>query len=259
MPTTAQDLINRTLRLIGQPADSDVGALPSGVDQTPTITSTATLLFYLTAAQNDLARTCVPIFDTALFTIASGQSTPPYSTLTTTAGRIVRVPSALYRVPATGPRVALTQAKYGQSVNGFWSTPGQIYAPDASGNPTAFSDLTVNAVLATPVAASTNFSMDAFCLPIPLTAANTNVDPMVSDEEILKLATYFCAVSLVWQNADFPDLQSRAQIWFQAYMAGRKAQYARLVSNDDSLSAYFAETTPFADLPVTPPQRKSEV
>lgn len=231
---TCQDIVNKTLSIIGQPADSDIAALPSGDGAGDfTLTGTQGLINLINQGQNDLARQVMPILDTVNVTVEASAMIPPYNQLTTVGGRVPHRPVSI----TIGPYL-VTPARYGD-FGGWYSTPNP-----STGAPQAWADLNFSAALSSPITQNTTFTIACMCLPVSLANLADNLDPFI-DEEMLRLIAYWTAVNVVWSNTDYPDLQPRAQIWWQQFVAGRQMAYQNMLSVDPTLGGIF---TPLPDI-----------
>src|ERR1044072_6963718 len=82
MATTTQDLLNRTLTLLNEAADSDIGDLDAGDGSAPTITTATTVVYYLNEGKERLCRTCFPLYGTATKAAVSGQAAHDFHAFT---------------------------------------------------------------------------------------------------------------------------------------------------------------------------------
>ena len=232
MPT-ASDIVNNICLLLGQPQDTEITALASGaVDGEYAVSATDGMIALLNDAQNELARTILPIRDTATATLTSGATLPAYNAITTAAGRIVRVPLTI-----SCGQYQLIQSRTGDLNTWYSAASGYPYDP-VTKSPLAWADMTFAAQLSTSVPSSKTFTIDAFCLPKPLAALADNLDGSLDNEAQLMMG-YWAAYQIAMMMSDVPDIASRAGMWVNFFNTKAKSMYERLLSNDISLGAIF--------------------
>ena len=235
---SAQDVINYALTMIAQTSRSIVAGLPSGAGELApwSIAPTDQMLLWATESQERLARLCVPILDTATYTVSTA-GTPvlaSYSQIITGSGAPSISPGRALHRPKT---VKIGAASLSMVDPAFLDTPWPWYPPTGAGDPTAWSDtnsqIQLSAYTTTPT-----FAILGYYLPAPLTTTTQCIDPAFDDYSIMAMGWYVAWRTAI-KNADNSVIAQRTPALYAEWANAVKEIYTRLIGNASGLSSFF--------------------
>jgi hypothetical protein len=226
----AQDVIDYALKMLAQTQASIVAGFPSGTGEADgyAISPTTQMLSWATEAQNRIARLCMPIQDVAAVQPAAAGAPilAAYTQIVAPSGRTMHQAS---QIMIAGRQ--LQAANMGYLSGGYW------YPPDLYGNPTAWannnSGVALSAYTTQPI-----FTVLGYFLAVPLTALDQDLDPFIDDYAQIAMWSYL-AWRIAVSNQDNTVLAERAGSCLQEFANTVREIYTRLISNDNTLSAYF--------------------
>ena len=228
----AQDVINLALGYISETQASIVGALPSGTGEDNfEVLSAAQFLYWANEGQNRVTRFCIPIQDAATVLVSApalGIATVPYTTVTSAAGRTLHRPSQV----ADQSGFPLRSANMGYLPDSYW------YPARSSGAPQAWADNNSAMAFSPFTGEAQEMTVAGYFLPLPLTTAETALDPYIDDFSARTIA-YYVAMQAAQKNADNSLIASRMGVLGNEFISSVKEIYARLIENDSTMSAFF--------------------
>jgi hypothetical protein len=219
---TTQTLVNQTLVLLNEAADSDIGDLDTGDGGAPTITTTAAVVYYLNEAKEKLCRTCFPLYGVASKAAVSGQSAYDFHSLTVaspySSGRLWAARSVSYNGVALlhAGRAAL-ERRYPT-----WQT-------DASGVPTVWSEEGPNGIiLYLPPSGTLTIAVAGLVIPADMSAGSlSDAQGWISEGEA-RLLVLYAASQIAYKNFEDDTLIGRANLYMNEFNSACLARWQRI-------------------------------
>jgi hypothetical protein len=228
----ADDLINLALKMLAQTTASGqvIAGLFGGASEAgaPVIDGNTQMLFWLSEAQNRLARLCLPIPDYAAIQAAApgAQTIGPYTNLVAPSGRTMHQAAGVW----IGSK-QLAPANMGFLSSGNW------YPADIMGDPTAWANNNTGIALSS-YTTQPWFTISGYFLPVPLTSLSQELDPNIDDYSEIAMWAYL-AWRIAVSNQDNSVLFERAGVCLQEFAGTVREIYTRLISNDSTISSFY--------------------
>lgn len=234
MPTL-QDVIYGAKSRINEAVNTPAGALESGTNGTPQITTDATITAYVNEAKDELARTCLPLEGLGTATITAGQRLVPFSALTVSGGGL------LWTAQRTGVSlggVPLQQCSRGQA---------DIYYPSQATDPNGVTAVWMSAgpqgILLGPKPSATFLAggntLSVLGLVKPPDLVNPGDAITFLEPNLTRLLECYAAVYICKKNWEDPSLQERAQLWMDEFHEGQAMLRRRLQVSDPGMTAQY--------------------
>jgi hypothetical protein len=219
-PYKLSDLRNQTLTLLSENSDSAAPAFFSGVSTTPVISATDQLNLLLNQAQEDIARTCYPLADTATVSPSIGQASVPFSSMAIASGGVLWTARTV---------------TWGGALLKHVDRSAVEIAPPPGNAPTLWSEQGSDGVMLWAVPGSVQ-SLVTTGLKIPARMVNDTDSPTWLEPDLAIMLPWYAAFMVAEKNLQNAALQARAGQWRGEYQQVKNELLTRVWNMDPLLA-----------------------